>query len=264
MQSPPITACSSPKTAILHSTCRTTPLPLTQSHTYLHLFPSSNPWATLTPSDESPKDLSPTAELDPLLSHLRSALAFLSLVLAPAPLRRITRAVLGALSSALYDSVLRASFSAQGAAQLNADLEALCAVVDEQVGPGVAASGLRRCIEGAKLVGLPVKGAKSAANSAGRGLEQGVEEWDAWAAEDGGDGDVGGNGGAEVPQKANLPRDEADSDAESGEELGLWEVERRLFADNQSAREVLDQLGLEVLDEKEARRLLRLRVELAG
>jgi hypothetical protein len=185
-------------------------------------------------------------------------------VLAPAPLRRITRAVLGALSSALYDSVLRASFSAQGAAQLNADLEALCAVVDEQVGPGVAASGLRRCIEGAKLVGLPVKGAKSAANSAGRGLEQGVEEWDAWAAEDGDGDDVGGNGGAEVPQKANMARGEADGDAESGEELGLWEVERRLFADNQSAREVLDQLGLEVLDEKEARRLLRLRVELAG
>ena len=185
-------------------------------------------------------------------------------MLAPAPLRRITRAVLAALNSALYDSVLRAAFSAQGAAQLNADLAALCAVVDEQVGPGVAASGLRRCVEGASLVGLPVKGAKSAANAAGRGAGEGVEEWDAWAAEDDAD-DAGGN---EVPQKATSPRDgaggDAEGDAEGGEQLGLWEVERRLFADNQSAREVLDQLGLEVLDEKEARRLLRLRVELAG
>ena len=41
------------------------------------------------------------------------------------------------------------------------------------------------------------------------------------------------------------PRDgaggDAEGDAEGGEQLGLWEVERRLFADNQSAREVLDQ-----------------------
>ena len=184
-------------------------------------------------------------------------------MLAPAPLRRITRAVLAALNSALYDSVLRAAFSAQGAAQLNADLAALCAVVDEQVGPGVAASGLRRCVEGASLVGLPVKGAKSAANSAGRGADPGVEEWDAWAAEDDAD-DARGDGEGEVPRKANPPRDGAEDDADRGEQLGLWEVERRLFADNQSAREVLDQLGLEVLDEKEARRLLRLRVELAG
>ena len=201
--------------------------------------------------------------MDPLLSHLRSALAFLSLVLAPAPLRRITRAVLGALNTALYDSVLRAAFSAQGAAQLNADLAALCAAVDEQVGPGVAASGLRRCVEGARLVGLPVRGAKPVSSSAG-GEGAGVEEWDAWAADDADDG--GGNGGAEgAPQKASTPpRDEADGDADSAEELGLWEVERRLFADNASAREVLEVLGLETLDEKEARRVLRLRVELAG
>jgi hypothetical protein len=52
--------------------------------------------------------------------------------------------------------------------------------------------------------------------------------------------------------------------AEAERELGLWEVEKRLFADNQSARDVLEELGLEILDEKEARRLLRLRVELAG
>ncbi|KAF3047653.1 hypothetical protein E8E12_011200 [Didymella heteroderae] len=221
-----------------------------------------NPWATLPSSGGSGKDLSPTAELDPLLSHLSTTLAFLSRVLAPAPLRRITRAVLATVSAAIFDSVLRVSFSTQGAAQLNADLEAICAVVNEKVGAGVAESGLRRCFEGAKLVSLPIRGGKTSANIASHADGDGMEEWDAWAAEDA-DVDAGdGTSGAE-PQKATSNRD-ADDGAEAGRELGLWEVERRLFADNQSARDVLEELGLEVLDEKEARRLLRLRVELAG
>ncbi|KAF3049205.1 hypothetical protein E8E11_002856 [Didymella keratinophila] len=221
-----------------------------------------NPWATLSSSGGSGKDLSPTAELDPLLSHLSTTLAFLSRVLAPAPLRRITRAVLATVNAALFDSVLRVSFSTQGAAQLNADLDAICAVVDEKVGAGVAESGLRRCFEGAKLVGLPIRGAKTSANAAGFAEEDGMEEWDAWAAEDA-DADAGDETSGAGPQKETSNRDTDDS-AEAGRELGLWEVEKRLFADNQSARDVLDELGFEALDEKEARRLLRLRVELAG
>lgn len=39
-------------------------------------------------------------------------------------------------------------------------------------------------------------------------------------------------------------------------ELGLWEVERRVFRSNESAREVLEELGLEVLSETEARHVL--------
>lgn len=225
-------------------------------------FSASNPWATLSSSGGSGKDLSPTAELDPLLSHLGTTLAFLSRVLAPAPLRRITRAVLATVNAAIFDSVLRVSFSTQGAGQLNADLEAICAVVDEKVGAGVAESGLRRCFEGAKLVSLPIRGGKTSANTASHSEEDGMEEWDAWAAEDA-DADAGDETLGSGPQKATAKRD-ADDGAEAGQELGLWEVEKRLFADNQSARDVLEELGLEVLDEKEARRLLRLRVELAG
>ncbi|KAJ4384746.1 hypothetical protein N0V86_000348 [Didymella sp. IMI 355093] len=221
-----------------------------------------NPWATLSSSGGSGKDLSPTAELDPLLSHLSTTLAFLSRVLAPAPLRRITRAVLATVNAAIFDSVLRVSFSTQGAAQLNADLDAICAVVDEKVGAGVAESGLRRCFEGAKLVSLPIRGGKTSANTTSHVEEDGMEEWDAWAAEDA-DADAGDETSRAGPQKATSNRD-ADDDAEAARELGLWEVEKRLFADNQSARDVLEELGLEVLDEKEARRLLRLRVELAG
>ncbi|KAJ4350620.1 hypothetical protein N0V95_004579 [Ascochyta clinopodiicola] len=223
-----------------------------------------NPWATLSSSAGSGKDLSPTAELDPLLTHLGTTLAFLSRVLAPAPLRRITRVVLGTVNTTLYDSVLRVSFSTQGAAQLNADLEAICAVVDEKVGARVAAAALRKCIEGASLVGLPVRGGKTSANTSSQGEEEGMEEWDAWAAEDAdADAPAGDESSGPVPPKATSTRD-ADQHAEGADALGLWEVEKRLFADNQSARDVLEQLGLEVLDEKEARRLLRLRVELAG
>ena len=68
--------------------------------------------------------------------------------------------------------------------------------------------------------------------------------------------------GHDAPQKANTARGTA-SGVDVGE-LGLWEVERRLFADNQSARDVLEDLGLELLSETEARALLRRKVELAG
>ena len=228
-------------------------------------FSASNPWATLSSSASSGKDLSPTAELDPLLSHLSTTLAFLSRALAPAPLRRITRTVLAAVNIEIWSSALQRTFSTPGAAQLNADLEAICAVVDEKVGAGVAENGLRKCLEGAKLVGLPVKGSRTSTNVPqlnDGGEEEGMEEWDAWAADDADAGEEPSGKGA-VPQKATSKRDVGD-DAEETEALGLWEVERRLFADNQSARDVLEELGLEVLDEKEARRLLRLRVELAG
>lgn len=211
----------------------------------------SNPWATLSSSTASaPANLSPTAEIDPLLNHLSTTLGFLSRALASAPLRRITRAVLATISSTLWDSVLtRCRFSTAGAAQLHADLAAICQVVDKQVGPGVAEAGLRRCLEGAQLVGLPVKGGKDQTVSE---VEGGDEDWDdAW--------------GAGADDSAPLPQQEQDNGTTSGgARLGLWEVEKRLFADNQSARDVLDELELETLAENEARALLGRRIELAG
>lgn len=55
----------------------------------------------------------------------------------------------------------------------------------------------------------------------------------------------------------------ADSAAESGEKrLGLWEVEKRLFRSNESGREVLEELGLDMLSESEARSVLERRIDL--
>ncbi|KAF2846034.1 RINT-1 family protein-like protein [Plenodomus tracheiphilus IPT5] len=238
-----------------------------------------NPWATLShTAATTPATLSPTAEIDPLLSYLSSTLSFLSRALASAPLRRITRAVLSTISSALWDNVLsRYRFSTGGAAQLTADLDAICRVVDKVLGAGVAEVGLGKCIEGARLVGLPVKGAKGTVPAAdgatsashdddGENADEG-EGWDAW---DGGDGNDTQESMQGEPQKAKTGAADAhalalgSSGAGAMVDLGLWEVEKRLFADNQSARDVLEDLGLELLSETEARALLRRRVELAG
>ncbi|KAF2175042.1 hypothetical protein K469DRAFT_703365 [Zopfia rhizophila CBS 207.26] len=213
-----------------------------------------NPWATLTgPSASANANLSPTAELDPLLTHLTSTLGFLSRALAPAPLRRIARAALNTISTVLWDNVLsRHRFSTAGAAQLVADLAAICRVVDSSVGPGVAEAGLRKCLEGAQLVGLQVKGGKSQTKSQAKSKsaeDNDGEDWDAW----GGEGEEALHD-EEYPQAPNVAQ----------EELGLWEVEKRLFADNQRAREVLEALGIEILSETEARNVLRSRIELAG
>ncbi|KAF2868876.1 RINT-1 family protein-like protein [Massariosphaeria phaeospora] len=214
-----------------------------------------NPWATLSGSSvSSSANISPTAELDPLLTHLTSTLGFLSRALAAAPLRRIARSALATISSTLWDNVLsRNRFSTAGAAQLKADINAICRVVDKAVGPGVGEAGLRKCLEGARLVGLPVRGGKSRTTNqatAASGEDESGEDWEA----------RGGEGDEVAPAQAPRVTQHVDRD----EELGLWEVEKRIFAHNQSAREVLEEIGVELLAEGEARELLRKRVEVAG
>jgi hypothetical protein len=162
--------------------------------------------------------------------------------------------VLITISTTLWDNVLtRHRFSTSGAAQLRADLAAICRVVDSAVGPNVAEAGLRRCIEGAQLIGLPVKGGKSQVTTQAKNASaaEAPDDWDAW--------------GGEAEDVAE-PKEEliASANGEAGYELGLWQVEERLFADNASARQVLDDLGMEVLTEAEARTMLGKRVELAG
>lgn len=210
-----------------------------------------NPWATLSgPSVtvSAPAALSPTAELDALLSYLKTTLGFLARALALAPLRRITRAVVNTISTILWDSVLsNHTFSTAGAAQFSTDLDAICRVVDLCAGPGVAEIGLRKCLEGARLLSLPVKGSKTLVEA--QAEDDSIEDdWSAWDAET-------------QERPAAAPEKEKSGGAR---DLGLWEVERRLFASNEMAREVLEDLGLEVLTETEGRNLLRRRVELGS
>lgn len=46
-----------------------------------------------------------------------------------------------------------------------------------------------------------------------------------------------------------------------GGKLGLWEVDERVYRSNESGREVLEELGLEILSESDARAVLERRVE---
>ena len=48
------------------------------------------------------------------------------------------------------------------------------------------------------------------------------------------------------------------------ENAGVLDIERRMFRDNESAREVLEELGMEALSESEARNILEKRIELGS
>lgn len=66
----------------------------------------------------------------------------------------------------------------------------------------------------------------------------------------------------------NAQRHEGET-SESGEgeadaRVGLWDVEKGLFKDNESAREMLAELEIENLTEAEARSVLEKRVEIAN
>lgn len=67
-----------------------------------------------------------------------------------------------------------------------------------------------------------------------------------------------------LPVRGARGDEAAGEDGVAGAALGLWEVERRVFADNEQARAVLEELGFESLTEAEARNVLERRVELGS
>lgn len=64
-----------------------------------------------------------------------------------------------------------------------------------------------------------------------------------------------------LPVKAEVEGEEEEKDAVG---LGLWEVEKRVFRSNESGREVLEELGLEVLSESDARNVLERKIEMGS
>jgi hypothetical protein len=65
----------------------------------------------------------------------------------------------------------------------------------------------------------------------------------------------------EIPVEVNA---EGSDEPTSERKWGLFEVERRMFMDNEAARDVLEEMGLEVLSESDARAVLEKRVELSS
>ena len=175
-----------------------------------------NPWSSLSSSEMS-SSLAPTAELDAVIQLLDEYLAFLSKVLAQAPLRRIVRQAALAIQALLWDSVLmRYTFSTSGIAQYTRDIEAVWETIDRWVSDQQGEAGMPRLKEALVLLNLPEK------------------------------------------------IDHANDQDEDSPALGLWEVEKRVFRNNESARMVLEELGLEVLGESEARNVLERRIELGN
>ena len=200
-------------------------------------------WASLSSSSAGG---SISAELDPTLRLLADYFAFLSRAVGKAPLRRMGRHVCHMVQTYIWDNVLvRHSFSTSGATQLGIDVRAVCADLDRYLGNGQAQTGMRRLIEGVTLVGLPVRGevARELPSRAGPTDDEDDDDGAAW-------GDMDDEAVVEAP--------------EEGKRLGLFEVERLVFMDNESARHVLEQLGLEVLNEADARAVLERRVELGS
>ena len=191
----------------------------------LRAYTRINTWASLS-SSTGAQEATLTAELDGPIRLLDGYLSFLSNALGKAPLKRIGRSVAQAIQSTLWDSVLiRHSFSTAGALQLVADVRGIWGVIDLYLDVGNGQSSMRRLSEGLTLLSLPVKG----------------------GALDSSDADVD-------------VRDEQDQTRI----WGLFEVERRVFIDNEAARDVLEEMDLEVLSEGDARTVLEKRVELSS
>lgn len=196
------------------------------------------PWSSLNNNIDSSapnnaRTFNLTAELDATVQQLSSYLTFLSAALAPAPLRRITMHICLAIQTFLWDNILfRNSFSTSGIAQFTHDISALWEVIDRHVGEeGQGALGMRKLKEAFVLLALSA--------DRRRGEQQG-------------DGDGRTESGSQ---------EEVGKEAAASHGLGLWDVEKRLFLDNESGREVLDELGLEILTESEARHVLERRID---
>lgn len=209
----------------------------------LHSYGRIKPWSSLNNNIDSsaPNNATAfnlTAELDATVQQLSSYLAFLSAALAPAPLRRITMHMCLAIQTFLWDNILfRNSFSTSGIAQFTHDVSAIWIVIDRHVGEeGQGALGMRKLKEAFVLLALSA--------DRRRGEQQG----------DGDDGRATESGGSQE----EIEKKEAEV-ASHG--LGLWDVEKRLFLDNESGRKVLDELGLEILTESEARHVLERRID---
>ncbi|KAL3461266.1 TIP-1 family-domain-containing protein [Aspergillus heterothallicus] len=185
-------------------------------------------WATLSGvSSVATGSLPPTADLAPAMRTLSTAISFLSRALGVAPLRRIVRQVLLSTQTYLWGNILlRNAFSSSGASQFASDLDHLCSVVDVALGSAAPPGGTRSIFQKLNEGLLILK------------LNAHTLQVDG--------------------------QTEGSAESEKDKILGLWEVEKRLFKDNKSAREVLTDLGVETLTEAEARSVLEKRVEIGS
>ena len=218
----------------------------------LRSYSRINPWSTLSTEPATLSGLALTAELDSTVQQLSDSLSFLSSTLAPAPLRRITQQVSLSLQNYLWDNILmRNTFSAAGGAQFSHDVLALWENIDRHVGEGQAEMSMRK-LRGALVL---------------LSLEPGTADADNDGSEDPNrlnEGPSISNNQQEENPAAYHNRSTDEENPGAAPSLSLWDVETRIFRSNESARAVLEQLGIGILTEAEARSILERRLELGS
>lgn len=200
-------------------------------------------WSSLAATPSEAGAIAPSASLDGFFEITNVLLGYLASVLAPAPLRRITKHYCATVQREIYDNVLmHHTFSAAGASQLKRDLSAIEESIEKDTKlPGVAGGTMKRLQEAVFLLSLD---AAQPANSGGT-----VGEDDGWGFDD------EETGQAETEDITNATMKDA-------EEWGLWDAEKLIFRSNEAARQALAEMGLYHLSESDARNILKRRVEL--
>ncbi|KAG2169047.1 hypothetical protein VTO58DRAFT_111570 [Aureobasidium pullulans] len=194
-----------------------------------HVRDVLRPYARINPwaslsAAGSGSESSLTAELDAPLTLLDTYLSFLSRALSKAALRRIVRVVGHSLQITLWDSVLLRHSFSTA-----------------------GASQFVSDFRGICSVFDRYLGADAGRNAMLR-LDNGLTLLDL---------PVRGEIAVEVDA-------EGSSETVGKKKWGLFEVERRVFIDNEAARDVLEEMGLEILAESDAREVLQRRVELSS
>lgn len=189
-------------------------------------------WPSLTTTSISAtgSSIAPSPELPAVLTELSHELSFLARALAPAPLVLITSRLLLSLQDFFWDGIMmRHEFSNAGASQLAYDIQSVCDVVDIAVGnteSGInSASVMSHLLDGIKLLSL---------NSEKEATSE-IQ-----------------NSGDALVDSATRSRDSSHS---------LQEVEKKVYEDNKSCRQILSELELLSLTETDARAILERRVE---
>lgn len=189
--------------------------------------------------------LAPSSALDGLSQTITILLGYLARVLSHAALRRVAKHIYTTIQKEMLDNVvLSHTFSTAGASQLRTDISAIKEIVERTAKlRGVGDQSMKRLDEAAALLSLRATeedvGDDEDANGADWGFEETAEH------------SVSG-------KETVLPPGGA------GQELSLWEVDKRLFTDNPTARKVLAELGIYHLDVTEARNVLKRRVEITA
>ncbi|KAI1609208.1 TIP-1 family-domain-containing protein [Exophiala viscosa] len=201
-------------------------------------------WSSLAATPSEAGATAPSASLDGFCETTTVLLGYLARVLAPGPLRRITKHYCATVQREIYDNVLmHHTFSATGASQLRRDLSAIeDSIKKESHLPGVIGGTMKRLQEAVFLLSL------DAVKPAGSGTGAGGD--DGW----GFDEDERGQIISEDATNVSLMKE--------SDEWSLWDAEKLVFRSNEAARQALADMGLHHLSEGDARNVLKRRVEL--